>query len=594
MRGGMTEKKYISEAELPRGRVISFEGDELEIKNDVARRNILIWDVTYNAGSQAGRKKCWLLSTPHGKSLIHYHQTKKDLNDNGYSIEREGFIEDKQISSFLDRRKSEENQKANKEDSEVVAYFEMILSDAVKENISDIHISSRNNGGFIKMRKHGEMLDYQKGMALSEIDVFNLCSVIYNVLAENKDVAFMPDEYQQGAINYNVGDNEIKLRYQSLPVYPGGFDVVLRVLPIGKDEEFTPLQNLGYTDQQVAELLNISSRPVGSLIIAGVTGSGKSTTLKNLLMFINAHTEYKLKIYTIEDPPEYKIPRVSQIPVIRRKDDNESSGVSPFEAPIKACMRADPDIIMVGEVRDKVTGDLIKKAIQSGHQVLTTIHAASSIGIIDRLLDFGLTPSVLGSPDFLTGLLYQKLLPVLCRHCKVKFSDLIEKSDDDSIDTEAYNMYQRLHDVLGEFDPHNIYVRGTGCKHCNNLKVEGRTVCAEIIMLDLNMLKFILESDILGLMKYWRNLSDNKLNSTIMTGKTAMEHAMQKMLVGDVSPFDLEASFKPINELYADKQTLNQDDSIKATNHKSNHNYDSHNEKEDFINQVSENGWSEL
>lgn len=584
----MTEKKYISETDLPRGRVISFEGDELEIKHDIARRNILIWDVSYNAGSQAGQKKCWLLTTPHGKSLIYYHQTKKDLNDNGYKIEKEGFIEDKQISSFLERRKSEENQKANKEDSEVVAYFEMILSDAVKENISDIHISSRSNGGFIKMRKHGEMLDYQKGMALSEIDVFNLCSVVYNVLAENKDVAFMPDEYQQAAVNYNVGDNEIKLRYQSLPVYPGGFDVVLRVLPIGKDEEFTPLQKLGYTDQQVSELINISSRPVGSLIIAGVTGSGKSTTLKNLLMFINAHTEYKLKIYTIEDPPEYKIPRVSQIPVIRRKEDSESiTGVSPFEAPIKACMRADPDIIMVGEVRDKVTGDLVKKAIQSGHQVLTTIHAASSIGIIDRLIDFGLSPSVLGSPDFLTGLLYQKLLPVLCRHCKVKFTDLIAKSDDDSIDTEAYGMYQRLHDVLGEVDSQEIYVRGPGCKHCNGLKVEGRTVCAEIIMLDLNMLRYILDSDILGLMRHWRNLSDNKLNSTTMTGKTAMEHAIQKMLAGLVSPFDLEASFKPINEIYSDKEALNKDEIVQ-------HEEKPEHEKEDFINQVSQNGWSEL
>ncbi len=108
----------------------------------------------------------------------------------------------------------------------------------------------------------------------------------------------------------------------------------------------------------------IVSKPVGALVIAGTTGSGKSTTLKNLLMLINESRHFMCKIYTIEDPPEYKIPKVTQIPVVRLKNADYSK-VSPFEPPLLAAMRGDPDILMIGEIRDKYTGDGMKKAIDN-------------------------------------------------------------------------------------------------------------------------------------------------------------------------------------------------------------------------------------
>ena len=524
--------------------VLSYKGDEIELK-EAERKQFIIISLPSKA-----EKLCWLISTKLAVANNSYFSVKNKIKNAQYTILKEYTAEQSLINKLYEIRQFDENQKATKTDSVVVGFFEMMLKSALENKVSDIHIQLRSTGGRIKMRKHGEMMNWQDPMSVEETT--NLCSVIYNVLAENKQVNFDPREYQPAAVNYKVGVEEVKLRYQSLPVYPDGFDVILRVLPIGRDEEFTPLTTLGYTEQQVKELIDCASRPIGSLIIAGVTGSGKSTTLKNLIMFINVHAGYKLKIYTIEDPPEYKIPFVSQIPVIRPKDKEESQ-FNAFAAPITACMRADPDIIMIGEVRDEVTGSLTKKAIQSGHQVLTTVHASSAIGIIDRMLDFGMTEKVLGSPDFLTALIYQKLLPTLCPNCKIDFKLHLNSED---ITQDDITLARRLSDIV-DITKYPIFIRSkTGCEQCSHMGIKGRTVCAEIIKVDLEIMKKILSSETIELVKYWRGQSDEIIDSLNMKGKNCMEHAVQKMLTGIVSPYDVEASFKPLDELYLEKKTL--------------------------------------
>ena len=365
------------EQDLPNGRVISAPGDEFRL-TEASRKELIVWDISTNE-----RKMVWLLSVKQAYGSNNFLQLYKDLEKQGYKIAKKAVIEANVLNQIYDKRANADNQSANADDSAVVLYFQNILKDALLEKVSDIHIEVRPNGAVIRMRKNGDMMEYGGDKRLTYKEANDICSVIYNVLASTKAVSFDPRDCQQAAVPYTVKEQDIKLRYQSVPSYPDGYDVILRVLPVGSSEEFTPLQVLGYTEQQVADLIDISSRPVGSLIIAGVTGSGKSTTMKNLLMFINANTGFRLKIYSIEDPPEYNIPRITQIPVVIGKDFDPTK-MSPFEKPIKACMRGDPDIIMIGEVRDKITGDLTKKAIQSGHQVLTTVHATSAVGIIDR------------------------------------------------------------------------------------------------------------------------------------------------------------------------------------------------------------------
>lgn len=528
-----------SEQQLPPGKLISFHKDPLEIP-EKQRKELVAWDVSIGE-----KKLVWILSLKTSYSSVGFMQLVKNAEAKGYKITKKGIIDPGVLNILYDRRMFSENQKNIGDDSTVVSLFEIILSYALSEGISDVHIEVRPNGGLIRMRKNGEMIIYNKESRLSYADANNLCSVIYNVLASTKAVSFDPRDCQQAAVNYVIDEQELKLRYQSVPAYPDGYDVILRVLPIGRSEEFTPLQKLGYSDQQVDDLLNIASRPVGSLVIAGVTGSGKSTTLKNLLMYINASSGYRLKIYSIEDPPEYNIARITQIPVVIGKDFDPTK-MSPFEKPIKACMRGDPDIIMIGEVRDKITGDLTKKAVQSGHQVLTTVHATSALGIIDRFQDFGLSKSVLGSPDFLTGLLYQKLLPTFCNHCCIDLHDAIQNEYATEADKAVFERMMSVMDVT-EF---KIKTRNhDGCEYCNFTGISGRSVCAEVIMLDLEMIQLIGEGKSIELMKYWRETSDGNPASSNFTGKTCMEHGFQKVLSGLCCPHDLESSFKPIDEM---------------------------------------------
>jgi len=532
------------ENQLPIGKLISYDKDPLELSEKL-RKEMIVWDI-----SSGDRKAVWILSLKTSYGSVSFMQTLKNAENKDYKVMKKGIIDYNVLNALYDRRSFTDNQKATGDDSDVVLLFEEILTDALLDNISDIHIEVRQNGGNIRMRKNGEMIPYNAEKRLTYNEANDLCAVMYNVLASTKAVTFDPRECQQAAVNYSVGEQELKLRYQSVPAYPDGYDVILRVLPVGRSEEFTPLQKLGYTDQQVKELINISSRPVGSLIIAGVTGSGKSTTMKNLLMYINANAGYRIKIYSIEDPPEYNIARITQIPVVIGKDFDPAK-MSPFEKPIKACMRGDPDIIMIGEVRDKITGDLTKKAVQSGHQVLTTVHATSALGIIDRFMDFGLSRAVLGSPDFLTGLLYQKLMPVVCKNCCV---DLHTEIKTGRASEEDLEVYARMKDVC-EVDKYPIKLRSKdGCPQCKSTGIKGRSVAAEVIMVDLEMIELIGEGKTIELMKYWRDLSDGDPSSLNMRGKTCMEHAFQKCLTGLVSPHDVESSFRPINEMLMNKK----------------------------------------
>lgn len=429
-------------------------------------------------------------------------------------------------------------------------YFENLISICLQDKISDIHIEKRAWNSVIRLRKHGDMIPYDKD--ISNSDAERLSRIIYDIFASEQAVMFREDDFQVATVDWNARGESVKLRYQSLPTYLGGFDVVLRVLPIGNDEEvITPLEDLGYSPQQVKSLLEISGRPHGALIIAGTTGSGKSTTLKNLLMYINRARNFRCKIYTIEDPPEYRIPFVSQIPVNRAQAEKE--GKNGFSEPLKAVMRGDPDILMLGEIRDGETSDGLQKATQSGHQVLSTIHATRALGIPPRLLNFGLDSTLLGSPDFLTGLIYQRLLPVLCPHCSIPFHEIIASS---SCTQDDADLAQRLEEVA-DLGSDNIRVRSPhGCEKCNKMSIIDRTVCAEIIAPDLKILHAIENNNLKLAEHYWLETSDNDKDSTNMTGKSVLEHGLYKMRQGLVSPYDIETTFGHVNSTNHRRQEL--------------------------------------
>ena len=523
-------------SDLPEGKTLILSEGELAVASGV-REQLAIYELAGTVSS--GPKPVLLIVADEFASGVMPATFRKNLiKSTEYKLIKVVKI-GRQLMSALYSEHASAHEGAG--GNELIMFFEKMVSIAMKNHVSDIHIEKRRDHALIRMRKHGELMEYNS--AISPQYAIDLCSVIYNVLAENKDIVFTPEGYQAAAVNRIIDGVEVKLRYQSLETYPEGFDVVLRVLPIGRDDEsFVQLDRLGYSPTQVKTIIDVISKPVGALIIAGTTGSGKSTTLKNLLMFANAAKGYKAKIYTVEDPPEYRIPRVSQIPVVRRKSEDYSIK-SPFADPLMAVMRGDPDILMIGEVRDHFTGDGLKKATQSGHQVMSTTHASSALAVVERLIDFGLTPAVLGSPEFLTGLIYQKLLPVLCDKCSASFLDM---PSGESASSAMLALGERLREVC-DLEKDVIKVRGAGCDNCGGMGVSGRTVCAEVISPDFHMLRLFKEQDATATYEYWRSLSDNRRDSINMDGKPALEHALFKMRVGMVSPLDIEEAFGPVD-----------------------------------------------
>ena len=527
-----------SRAELPKGGFsVDLDQDKLQI-NYESREKIAVWALSRSM-EIIGGTPVWLIVADGFERDIKFFNYRRALQKAGYKIERTVKADKSLVRAVQDSQEGESENISQR--NSITDFYEEMVGTAMREKVSDIHIERRKTTAVVRMRKHGQLMNYRE---ISTKFCLDLCTVIYNVLAESKDVSFMPSEYQAAAVNTRIQGEEVKLRYQSLPVYPDGFDVVLRVLPLGQDDEGTPdISVLGYSPSQVKDMMKIVAKPVGALIIAGTTGSGKSTTLKNLLMLVNESRGYRSKIYTIEDPPEYKIPRVSQIPVVRRRNEDYSKK-SPFQDPLVATMRGDPDILMIGEIRDQFTGDGLKKATQSGHQVMTTVHASSALGTVERLADFGITPSVMGSPEFINGLIYQKLMPLLCQNCALSFSEVVSSSHAVTADLE---LASRLESVAN-LEQDQIKIRNPkGCEKCKEMGVVGRTVCAEVIAPDFTMLRLFRQQASIEAKAYWRSLSDMDPNSDNMTGKPVLEHALHKMRKGLVSPHDVEDLLGPVD-----------------------------------------------
>lgn len=537
--------------ELPNGTLLTGKNGKVTL-NESDRRFIAVYQPDTAGGDIKG---CWVLSTLEGKRGTATLQILKKLREQKIPIEVEAIVQEGVLKALYetdDRQREEIAMSGSLQDSHVIKSIMEMMALVVAEKASDVHIEKRHDQACVKIRKNGEIMKLKGYETISQTQATEMCTVLYNVMAEadSKDVSFNEALIQQGAVKMSVPVgaviHEIKLRFQSIPVYPAGFDVIMRVLPVGKNEKYTTLEELGYEASQIKLILECVSKSVGAVIIAGVTGSGKSTTLKNLLMWLNEEREFSEKIFTVEDPPEYIIPQVSQIPVSRGKDDKKD-GRTPFEDAIKACMRGDPDLIMIGEIRDGSTGDLLKKAVQSGHRVLSTTHAPSPLGVIDRLLDFGLSVSTLSSQEFLAGVMYQRLLAELCQKCSTPMVDILASS---KAPKNVLELNKRIERTLKESGTENpgkylnvVRMRGRGCGSCSN-GVTGRTVCAEVMKPDLTILENIQSQNLLGALKHLRNtVSDGSLTTNNMVGKSAMAHAFYKMVCGRVDPIELERSF---------------------------------------------------
>lgn len=337
--------------------------------------------------------------------------------------------------------------------SPVVRIVNSLLYDALKAEASDIHLESDPGGLAIKYRIDG-VLD-AAGRIDDPASAEQAVSRI-KVLAE-LDIAEKRVP-QDGRFQVRVDERDIDLRISIMPAVHGE-DAVIRILDkqrLADEHRALRFEALGFDAGTIRVLRELSRLPYGLLLATGPTGSGKTTTLYAALSEVNTGRD---KIVTIEDPVEYQLPGVVQIPV------NEKRGLT-FSRGLRSILRHDPDKIMVGEIRDGETAQIAVQAALTGHLVFTSVHANSVFDVIGRMLHIGVDPFNLVAA--LNGIIAQRLLRLNCTFCRVS----------DTPDLAAATPAER-----GILDGHAL-VRGRGCGHCRGTGYRGRRAIAEILVLD--------------------------------------------------------------------------------------------------------------
>ena len=300
-----------------------------------------------------------------------------------------------------------------------------LLARAVTDDASDIHIVRRRRTAKVSFRIDGRIVPHAEW---SDLMADQTCRFIYEVMGYDQEVTWNRHEPQDAVVDTVLPNGRrVRVRVGTIPASPDGYDMVLRILPGSGDT--LRLETLGYDSIQLKSINELASRPSGLVVMAGGVGSGKSTSIVGILHEELEMHKSRLRIITVEDPPEREIPGATQVPVVRKRG---TAAGDEFSFAIRGALRCDPDTLMVGEIRDLQSAVLAIKFAQSGHRVYTTIHASTALGIVGRLVGLGVDSTLLCMPDVLKGLVYQTLVPQLCPSCKIPTNEWLREDPSDA------------------------------------------------------------------------------------------------------------------------------------------------------------------
>ena len=372
----------------------------------------------------------------------------------------------------------------------LVRLVDAILADAVKREASDIHFEPED--GFLRLR-------YRIDGVLRQIrslhkDYWSAIVVRLKVMS-NMNIAETRIP-QDGRLSLQVQGHRVDFRVSAQPTTHGE-NIVLRVLDRARG--IVPLEQLGVHEDTLDALKLMMARPEGIILVTGPTGSGKTTTLYSMLNYVKSE---QVNIMTLEDPVEYPMDMIRQTSV------NEVARMD-FASGIRSMMRQDPDIILVGEIRDEDTAEMAFRAAMTGHQVLSTLHTNSAIGAIPRLLDIGVLPDIMTGN--IIGIISQRLVRILCEHCKTP--------------AEVSDIEARLLGIENHDEPVTIY-EACGCPACENTGYKGRVAIVEALRIDNELDDSIARRATLG---------DLKATAKSTGYKTLADDAARRVLEGHTS-----------------------------------------------------------
>ncbi len=392
------------------------------------------------------------------KAIEGYYGGQQEQTDNYEEILREAQAE---TVTLLDDQQDLDitHLKQEVEQAPVIRLVNLILVNATKQGSSDIHIEPFERQLRIRYRVDGVLRDTQSPPKALQAAVASRIKVLSELdIAERR----VP---QDGRFRIKFEGREIDFRVSTLPTYFGE-KVVLRILDKGSLQ--LDLGKLGFEEQPLTDFRDSLSRPNGIILITGPTGSGKTTTLYSALHMLNT---MDVNIVTIEDPVEYEIQGINQVQA------KPEIGLT-FASGLRSILRQDPDIVMVGEIRDEETADIAIKAALTGHLVLSTLHTNDASGAITRLIDMGMEPFLIASSLLMAAA--QRLVRKICPDCR-----------------ETYKVPDRvLERAQFKLDPNEkvILSRGRGCPRCAESGYRGRLALLEVLRIRENVQDLIMQS----------------------------------------------------------------------------------------------------
>ena len=375
------------------------------------------------------------------QQYYHPERTIKDVADE--------FVEDTGLMEFLPDEETKIEEEADFEsfkDSPFIKMVDLIIRNAIKSGSSDVHIEAQENHVRVRNRIDGMLKDSIKLPKWTQPIIISRIKVLAGLnIAERR----LP---QDGRIKVKAKNVSVDLRVSTLPTYYGE-KAVIRIL--NKEESFLSVDQLGLSQKNLKILTNFIHRPQGMVLITGPTGSGKTSTLYGCMREIKSE---EVNIISVEDPVEYELSGVNQVQI------NEKVGLS-FPFILRSILRQDPNVIMIGEIRDEETAEIAVQASMTGHLVLSTLHTNDAPAAITRLIDIGIPPYLIASS--VVGIVAQRLVRTICPDCKEEYVP-----NQDSL--------ARLN--LDQNDLPFKFYRGAGCLNCNNTGFRGRTAIEEMMI----------------------------------------------------------------------------------------------------------------
>ncbi len=400
-----------------------------------------------------------------------------------------GMEEDMDLSLLASQLPVSEDLLENQDDAPIIRLLNALFTQAIKQKASDIHIETYEDRVLVRNRIDGvlhEVLEIQRAIAplvISRVKVMAKLDI-----AEKR----IP---QDGRISLRIGGHNIDVRVSTLPSNHGE-RVVLRILD--KQAAQLNLSLLGMPAATVKTIRQLISEPHGIILVTGPTGSGKTTSLYAMLTELNEVTR---NILTIEDPIEYDLEGIGQTQVNTKVQMTFAKG-------LRAILRQDPDVVMIGEIRDLETAEIAVQASLTGHLVLSTLHTNSALGALTRLRDMGVESFLLSSS--IVGLIAQRLVRKLCPHCKTPH----QLRDDE----------KELMGLAPDTDLSNVF-EPKGCDHCSHHGYKGRTSIYELITIDETLKGMIHRNEsLLTMEEYLRP-----------TMPSIREDGFKRVLAGDTS-----------------------------------------------------------